>query len=318
MKKISFFIVFLILVCGGIAAWWINGTLPVDSSDKTQKAFVIKPGEGVREIANNLKSEGLIKDPIIFFILVKKLGLDNKIQAGNFTLSPSMSAIDAAKTLQVGTFDSKIVIPEGKRAQEIADILKGSFDSYQENWRGQLIIYEGYLFPDTYSISKDTTIDQIIKALTSNFEKKYNNIPKNNSSLSKEQIVIIASMVEREAKYPQDRPLVASVILNRLQKGMPLQIDATIQYALGYQPLSRTWWKKNLSTDDLKINSAYNTYLNPGLPPTPISNPGKDSLNAVINAPNTEYLYYVSDKLGHNHYAKTLEEHNANIKKYGV
>jgi len=319
MKKISFLVVILILVAGGFLAWWINGTLPPTPSDKSPKGFAVKRGQGVREIANNLKSEGLIKDPVIFFIIVKKLGLDQKIQAGDFSLSPSMNAVDIAKALQVGTSDLRVVIPEGKRAEEIADILKDRLGSYQESWRASLVLYEGYLFPDTYSFPKDSTIDQIITIMRNNFEKKYNSIPPNNSTrLSKEQVVIIASLVEREAKRAEDRPLVASVILNRLRTGMPLQIDATIQYALGYQTGGKTWWKKEVTFDDLKINSTYNTYTNPGLPPHPISNPGQEALSAVINVPNTGYLFYVSDKSGHNHYAKTLEEHNANIQKYGL
>ncbi len=319
MKKISFIIVFFILILGGILAWWVNATAAVDISNKNQKTFSIKRGENVREIANALKSEGLIKDPVIFFILVKRLGLDQKIQAGDFFLSPSMKAVDIAKALQVGTSDVHIVIPEGKRAQEIADTLRDRLPTYQDSWRGKLILNEGYLFPDTYSFPKDVTIEQIIEAMKINFEKKYNSIKiSNQNRLSKEQIVILASIVEREAKHAEDRPLVASVMLNRLKEGMPLQIDATVQYALGYQPIGRTWWKKELTFDDLKINSTYNTYENPGLPPGPISNPGAEVLNAVANPSQTNYLFYISDKQGINHYAKTFTEHEALIKKYGL
>ncbi len=319
MRKFSFLIVFLVLILGGILAWWVNATAAADISDKSQKTFIIKKGEGVREIASHLKSEDLIKDPVIFFIVVKKFGLDQKIQAGDFQLSPSMSAVDIAKALQVGTSDFHIVIPEGKRAQEIADKLSERFPTFQESWRGKLIIYEGYLFPDTYSFPKESTIEQIIDIMRANFEKKYSSINAGSQNkLSKDQVVIVASMVEREAKHDKDRPIVASVVLNRLKQGMPLQIDATIQYALGYQPSSKTWWKKELTFDDLKISSPYNTYEHSGLPPGPISNPGIDVLSAVLNPSNTNYLYYISDKSGQNHYARTLEEHNANIKKYGL
>src|SRR6185437_13331910 len=120
------------------------------------------------------------------------------------------------------------------------------------------------------------------------------------------------------AKYAQDRPLVASVILNRIAAGMPLQVDATVQYALGYQPDENSWWKSELSVDDLKIDSPYNTYTNTGLPPTPISNPGLDTLTAVVNAPQTNYLFYVSDKSGHNHYEATFQEQLADQQKYGI
>jgi UPF0755 protein len=109
---------------------------------------------------------------------------------------------------------------------------------------------------------------------------------------------------------------VASVILNRFKAGMKLDIDATVQYALGYQPLEKTWWKKDLTQDDLKIDSPYNTYTNPGLPPGPISNPGLASIKAVVEAPETDYVFYVSDSSGKLHFAKTLEEHNENVRKY--
>ncbi|HSW48361.1 MAG TPA: endolytic transglycosylase MltG [Candidatus Saccharimonadales bacterium] len=318
-KKFSFLIVIFILLATGLLAWWVNAASAVDISNKTQQAFVIKKGEGIREIANDLKNQGLIKDPVIFYLIVKRFELDQKIQAGNFKLSPSMNSVDIAKTLQVGTSDIQVVIPEGKRAQEIADKLKESVSTYDQSWRGQLNLNEGYLFPDTYSFPQDVTIDQVIGIMRTNFEKKYSEIKNvQNSSLSKTQIVILASMVEREAKNPEDRPLVASVLLNRLKLGMPLQIDATIQYVLGYQPIEKTWWKKEITYADLKINSSYNTYTNTGLPPGPISNPGLDVLNAVVNPAQTNYIFYVSDKQGRNHYAATLAEHNANIAKYGL
>jgi len=319
MRKISFIFVLLLLVLGGVAVWWNNGTAPVNPSNQTRKLFVINKGEGIREIANNLKEKGFIKDPVTFFLLIKKRGLDGKIQAGEFYIAPSMNASQIAEALQVGTFDIRVTIPEGKRAQEVADILQEQFSTFQESWRSKLAAQEGYLFPDTYSFSKDADIDSIITTMTDNFEKKYANIPDGRkNTLSKSQIVTISSMVEREAKYQEDRPLVASVIFNRLQAGMPLQLDATVQYALGFQPAEKTWWKKDLIADDLQFNSAYNTYQNVGLPPTPISNPGLEVLTAVVEAPSTDFLYYVSDKSGHNHYAKTLAEHDANIKKYGL
>lgn len=317
IKKFSFLIVILVLIASGLLAWWVNATSAADISDKTKKTFVIKRGENVREIANHLKSEGLIKDPVIFFILVKRLGLDEKIQAGDFFLSPSMNASEIAKALQVGTSDMHIVIPEGKRAQEIADKLEDTFPTYDDSWRGKLIVNEGYLFPDTYSFPKDATIEQIIEIMRANFEEKYSGIPiSGGNSLSKEQIVILASMVEREAKHPEDRPLVASVMLNRIELGMPLYIDASIQYALG---TPRKWWPVLTDTgSNVMPNSPYNTYTHGGLPPTPISNPGYEALKAVMNPAKTDYLYYISDKSGNNRYGKTLEEHNANISKYGL
>ena len=317
MKKFSFLIVLLILVLGGLVAWWINGILPANAADNKKQSFSVSKGESVRQVANNLKAQKLIKDPIIFFLLIKEEGADNKIQAGEFKVSPSMSAATIANVLQTATNDVRITVPEGKRAEEIAEILQAHFSHYKPSWEQELNANEGYLFPDTYSFAKDADIDAIVATMRANFEKKYASIPNiETTKLTKEQIVTIASMVEREAKFQEDRPLVASVMLNRINSNMPLDIDATIQYALG---TSKEWWPTlQDSGSNVLPTSPYNSYTHTGLPPGPISNPGFDVLAAVVNAPQTDYIFYISDSSGHNHYAKTLEEHNANIKKYGL
>lgn len=317
MKKFSFLIVMLALIIGGIGAWWINGISPANPSDDSYKTFSIGKGEGVRQVANNLKAQGLIKDPVIFFLFVKQQGIDSKIQAGEFRLSPAMNASEVAKVLQVATDDLRITVPEGKRAEEVADILEEQFPNYEASWRQSLIAQEGYLFPDTYSFSKEATIDDIITTMTNNFEEKYASIPQGpNSNLSKEDIVKIASLVEREAKHDEDRPIVAGVIINRLEAGMSLDIDATVQYAIG---TPAKWWPTlQDAARNIAPESPYNTYTNLGLPPTPISNPGLAVLQAVINAPDTEYVFYITDKTGTNRYGRTLEEHNANIERYGL
>ncbi|HEX8931591.1 MAG TPA: endolytic transglycosylase MltG [Patescibacteria group bacterium] len=319
MKKFSFFIVMLLLVIGGIAAWWVTAIAPVDISDKSTASFVVSKGEGVREIATKLKAENLISNSVAFFILVKQQGLDNKMQAGDFRLSKSMNLQTIVDNLTRGSLDVWVTFPEGVRADEIADILQTKIPTYNETWRDSLNQKEGYLFPDTYLIPSDATVEKVITIMTDNFAKKYNSLTGvRKNKYTEKQLVTIASMVEREARFAEDRPLVASVIFNRLQIGMALNIDSTIQYILGYQNDQKTWWKKGVSLNDLKIQSQYNTYLNPGLPPTPIANPGLEALQAVVNAPDTNYLYYVSDKSGHNHYATTLQQHNANIIKYEV
>lgn len=323
MKKLIITIFLIIFVLAFLAFWWNSGLSAVNPNDKTEKLFVVPKGAGVRSIANSLKKEGLIKDPIVFFLLIKKLNLDSKIQAGDFRLSPSQSAQGIAQSLTHGTLDIWITVPEGKRADEIADILKENVSSFKPTWKDVLNKNEGYLFPDTYLIPKDAEIETIVSIMRNNFEKKFAEIPNVNppaggQKLTKEEIIIIASLIEREAKLAKDRALVASVILNRLNIDMALQIDATVQYALGFQENEDRWWKKNLTRKDLDIDSPYNTYKYTGLPPTPISNPGAEVLNAVVNSANTDYLYYISDKTGQNHYAKTLDQHNANIKKYGL
>lgn len=317
MKKLFFIIV--ILLFAGTWWWWTNGTSPVRPTDHSYVTFTVNKGDGVKQIGANLKEQGLIKDAFLFSLKVKQLGLDNKIQAGEFRLSPSMDAAEIATKLQTATNDLQVTIPEGKRAEEIADILSETFPNYDESWRAKLIEKEGYLFPDTYSFSKEADIDQIITIMTNTFTTKYAALSgPRKSDLSEKEIVTIASLVEREAKHDEDRPMVASVILNRYDQEMKLDIDATIQYALGYDKASGRWWKPALTYDDLDLQSGYNTYLKAGLPPTPIANPGVKALEAVMNPAQTDYLFYITDSNGVNHYAKTNDEHEANKKKYGL
>ena len=318
MKKII--VIFILLIIGSLIVftWWNNGLSPANPKDKTSQIFVVPKGESIREIVNKLKTKNLIKDPIVFFLMIKKLGLDKKIEAGDFRLSPSMNAQEIAQNLTHGTIDIWVTIVEGQRAEEVADTLQEKVPGYKTDWKNDLIANEGYLFPDTYLIPKDADINLIISLMRKNFDKKFESIDNSNKNLITHQIVIIASMIEREAKFPEDRPLVGSVILNRLNQALPLQIDATVQYVLGYQKDEKSWWKKNLTFEDLKIDSSYNTYKNVGLPSSPIANPGLGALQGAIMPPKTDYLYYVSDKSGHLHFAKNLEGHNFNIEKYNV
>jgi UPF0755 protein len=319
MKKLFFFLLIIVIIYLGLYFWWQNGIAPADSANTNTKTFAIAKGQGTRAIVDDLKNMGLIRDPVVFFLLIKQKGVSSKIQAGQFVLSPSMTADQILEKLQVGTFDVTITIPEGKRAEEIADILKFNFPGFREEWRTRLNAEEGYLFPDTYIFFKDSDIDQIISKMKDNFEKKFAQIPDGNKqSLTRKEIVIIASLVEREAKYDYDRPKVASVLINRYKIDMKLDIDATVQYAVGYQTKENSWWKKSLTQDDLAIDSSYNTYTHPGLPPGPISNPGLKALTAVVDAPGTDYLFYFTDKQGDTHYSKTLDEHNENIQRYGL
>jgi UPF0755 protein len=318
MKRIITLLVIIVIFALGAFLWWNNGLSPVNASDKTPKIFVVKKGEDVRKIANNLKTQGLIKDPIVFFLLTKQEGIDKQIQAGDFRLNPSMSAQEVASNLTHGTLDIWVTFPEGLRADEIADILKAKAPSYNESWRAQLEQNEGYLFPDTYLIPRDADINLIISLLKNNFAEKFASVKNSKTStLSDADSITIASIIEREAVFEQDRPIVASVMINRLDLGMALGVDPTIQYAVGFDPQTKSWWKKDLTVDDLAINSPFNTRKVVGLPPTPISNPGLSAIKAALNPANSNYLYYYSDKQGHLHFATTLEGHNANIKKYG-
>ena len=297
--------------------WWTSGSTPANKNDKTPKIFVIEKGQGVRIIAKNLKDQGLIKDPVVFFLITKKLGLDSKIEAGDFRLFASMTAEQIANELTHGTLDIWVTIPEGHRALEIADTLRRTMPSYDSSWDDKLVQNEGYLFPDTYLIPRDANIETIITIMRNQtFDVRYKTLDIKRTDLSQEEIVTVASLIEREAKHPEDRPLIASVIYNRLDIGMALQIDATVQYAKGQ--VKGNWWPEITQDEYTSVKSPYNTYLNPGLPPTPIANPGLSSLQAAADPADTPYLYYITDKNGINRYAKTLAEHQANIQKYGL
>ncbi len=318
MKRLLILILlFIALIILG-AVWWKNGTKPVDSENKKPQIFVVEKGAGVREIANKLKKKGLIRDPVVFFLLTKRMGVDKEIQAGDFRLNPSMNVYDIIENLRVGMLDVWVTFPEGLRAEEISEILKEKMPTYKDFWTEELLKNEGYLFPDTYLIPKDAEINAIVTILRTNFDDKYKTLNTENANLAQNQIVTIASLVEREARHEEDRPLVSSVISNRLRIGMKLDIDATVQYVLGYQPDQKRWWKKGLTNADKTVNSSYNTYKVAGIPPTPIANPGLASLKAALNPAETSYLYYITDKNGVNRYAKTIEEHNSNIEKYGL
>lgn len=316
MKKgIIIFLSFVLIISIGVGYWWITGSLPVNKDTITKSTFVVEKGEGTHDIANGLLAKGLIRNPLIFIFLVKQLGFDGKIQAGNYQLSPSDTPEEIAQAMIKGSQDIWITIPEGKRAAEIAEILQTKLTSYDATWKPTLIQNEGYLFPDTYSFPPDANLDEVITTLKDNFDKKYTQASLNQTSnLSKEDGIILASIVEREGKSADDMKMIASVLENRLNIGMALQADATIQYTIGS---TINWWPTP-TAQNLSINSPYNTYKNTGLPPTPISNPGLAAMTAVFHPANTNYFYYFTDGKGVTHYSRTLDDQNINISKFGL
>jgi UPF0755 protein len=288
---------------------------PVNSSDTKLQAFVIEKGESTTEITKELEEKGLIRSSMAMKIFLKMADPGTNIQAGDFKLSPAMSVSEVIKNLQAGAVDRWVTLLEGWRVDEEAEELEKVMGIDK-----QVFIKtakEGYMFPDTYLINKDATVDTVVSMLENTFDQKYDDelqakIKK--QGLTPAQGVILASIVEREARSDEVRTKVASILLKRIKIGMALNTDATIQYALGYHPSEKSWWKRNLTHDDLKVDSPYNTYLHAGLPPTPICNPSVSSLNAVANAdPSTPYLYYYHDSKGNSYYAKTLDEHNENV-----
>jgi len=317
MKKIITVVLLLviIIICGIL--WWENGMSPVNFANKESIVFVVQKGSGLKEIAGKLEEAKLIKNRIIFFLYARLGKYEGKIQAGDFRLSPSMNVKEIAGNLTHGTLDIWVTVTEGRRATEIAEILKEKIPTYNFSWKNILVSNEGYLFPDTYLIPKDTNIEMVISQMRNNFEQKYSEINTSNSKLTKTQIIILASLIEREAITNAEKPIIAGILLNRLNAGMALQVDATIQYAKGQNAVNKKWWEPVTVQEYKSVISPYNTYLQPGLPPGPISNPGLEALRAAANPTDTDYLYYMHGKNGQIRYAKTLQEHNENIQRYG-
>lgn len=312
---IFFFI--LVLVAWGGWFWWQYSIAPVNPQDPTPIILTVSRGEGAKAIAADLEAKQLIHSKTGFYLLIKLLGIEKDLQAGDFRFNKTMDARTIALTMTHGILDIWVTTLEGWRSEEIATELSKDL-SIPES---QFLSYaqEGYMFPDTYLIPRDATASAVAQMFFDNFNKKVTPQMREDAKkngLTFAQTITLASIVEREGKTDSDRPVIAGVLLNRIKAGMPLQVDATIQYALGYQPFEKSWWKKELTDDDKKINSSYNTYANPGLPPGPIANPGLASIKAVIYPTQTDYLYYLHDKSGTVHFARTIEEHNANIQKY--
>ncbi|MCX6816947.1 MAG: endolytic transglycosylase MltG [Candidatus Beckwithbacteria bacterium] len=302
-----FFSVILALILGSLLVfiYWSWASQPVNPKNNTPQVFVVPQGQSAKIIASRLKQSGFIKNELVFRLLVDQKNLSAKLQAGDFRLSPSMNLEQIIESLTHGSLDYWITFPEGLRVEEYAERLAAKSSLIPQDFILAAKPYEGQLFPDTYLIPQSASVEDIVNLLVDTFKSK--------SSTQDKQMIILASLIEREAKHEADRILVSSVFHNRLKINLALQVDATVQYVLGK---TGNWWPKDLTHDNLKIASPYNTYLNPGLPPRPICNPGLSSLQAALNPAQTNYLYYVSDSSGYNHYAATLSEHNVNIAKY--
>lgn len=304
---------------------------PFNSNGIEQK-FFIAPAESISSIANRLQESNLISDADIFFDYVVYTGIDITIQAGEFNLSPAQSIMDIAQALQkFSPTDATLVILAGWRMEEIAAslptsglvidpdafILSASADVPTVLSFASPISMEGFFYPDTYTIPRETTVNELLEIIGRNFVGHITTDMQNaytNRGLTLNQAVILASIVEREAIHHEEAPMIASVYLNRLAINMKLDADPTVQYALGYQFDTNSWWKSPLSLDDLQINSAYNTYQNVGLPPTPISNPSLEALMSVAYPESTPYYFFraACDGSGYHNFSITFEEQIAN------
>jgi len=287
--------------------------------------FLMRPGETVhveiperlsaRQTAELLGEKRVIFSVPLFRLFLKATRFDRHLKPGTYALRVHEWPTVVVRKLTLGlNEDVKVVIPEGFRASQIAERLAadgiadaGDFEAYVK-----LRKLEGRLFPSTYHFPPGYGAERAAARMNEAFERELGSLyakaePK--PELSLDEALALASIVEREAVLPQERPIIAALYLNRLRKRMPLQADPTVQYALGY-------WKKGLTRDDLKVPSPYNTYLHPNLPPGPICSPGAGSFEAVLKPVHTQALYMMADTKGGHNFSETNEEHNEARRAY--
>lgn len=276
---------------------------------------VVARGSSLPEVAAELADARIVRNPTVLRYLIKATGSAGLIKAGPYLFDHPENALAVAVRLTTGNYGlppAKITFPEGSTVRDMAAKVADALPLISANdFQAAGKQYEGYLFPDTYTFPPDATSASIVAAMRANFDAKLaplmGDIRASGRSLS--DTVILASLVEKEARTTENRKLVAGVLENRLRLHMPLQVDAVFGYIFGRDTYSPTF-------EDLRVVSPYNTYTHAGLPPGAIDNPGLDSLTAVIHPTVSNYLYYLTDKNGVMHYATTYAEHLANQQKY--
>jgi UPF0755 protein len=291
----------------------------------------ITEGESAGDVAARLEREGIVSNGTLLRNYLRYRGLDVGIEAGKYSLSGAMTIRQIAESLQTAKPNEIVItVLEGWRSEQIAAALPvGAVPFRAEDFLDGVRQYiggysfseelpssptlEGFLFPDTYLVNPGLSAKDFLRILLENFESKVDDSLREGfrqEGLSLYEAVTLASIVEREAVVSDERPIIASVFLNRLRSGMKLESDPTVQYALGLQP-NGAWWKSELTAADLAVDSPYNTYQNTGLPPSPICNPGMESLRAIAFPAATEFYYFraTCDGSGRHVFAKTFEEH---------
>lgn len=331
-KNRKWYYVFLVvLMLMLLSAGYILSELTKAVSKVSREVGVTIPaGSSNQEIARILAEQKVIKSKLVFLLYSKYLGYDRSLKAGSYVLDLSWDLFEILEELKKGQVrTTTFTIPEGYTIEQIAERLsknglvnKEKFLSltnssqfkipFLEDVGSEGYLLEGYLFPDTYQVAEEMDEADIIKMMLNRFTEVYDESMRDRAKklgLTDHELITIASMIEKEAKYDQDRALIASVIYNRLQIGMPLQIDATIQFALETP-------KANLDYQDLEVESPYNTYKISGLPPGPIGAPGKASIEAALYPRETNFLYYLAKQDGTHVFSRTLQEHNTAKLKY--
>lgn len=314
-------------------------------SATTPVRFTITPGESAETIATNLVAQGVLDDRQLFINYVRYYGLDSQLDAGEYALSPQLTVPQLAETLTIAyAQDVELRFLEGWRSEEMARYLTRTAPALIDGATFSAIVQrqtafdltpydflvtlppeatlEGFLFPDTYRVPLDADAAYLVDAMLRNFGQRIGPAMRQQfgaQGLTLPQAVTLASVVEREAVVAEERPLIAGVFYNRLALDMRLETDPTVQYALGYQADTESWWKSPLTLADLQVDSPYNTYQVVGLPPGPIANPGLSSLQAVATPEGSNFLFFVVDCTavtpGAHVFSVTFEEHLAHVQR---
>jgi UPF0755 protein len=275
----------------------------------------VESSQSARLTIQDLKDHHIISSAFLLRAYMKITGKDKRIIPGDYLFSGEVSLAGAGNRLSSGDFEIKqerVVIPEGSSVKDIGQIIQKTYPDFDTKaFLSQAKNDEGYLFPDSYDLFESTSTADVINLLKENFNVKTKDLKAEAEALGLKwnDVIILASLLEEEGKTEADREIISDILHKRLNADIPLQVDSTFQYINGKTT-------KDLTLSDLKINSPYNTYVHTGLPPTPISNPGLESIRAAIRPESTDYLYFLTDDNGVMRYSKTFEEHVANKKKY--
>jgi UPF0755 protein len=316
-----------IFLVGAVAALTLLNLFgqPVNSADTGKTEFVVNPGQSLDQIADNLSREKLIRSRAVFKMTVFRYNLAKKIQAGYFYLSRAESTAQIARGLTKAQAKQVwVTIPEGLRREEVANTILDQLVAAKiphrfdpEEFIRSTVKLEGHLFPETYAFDINVTTAQVIEKLTNQFDSVISSLEISPDKVN--SVITLASLVEREAGQDSEREEIASIISKRVTNKWALQVDATVQYAIASSRCRIRicdWWSETLTRADLAIASPYNTYVNPGLPPAPIGNPGLSSLKAAASPRSTKNWFYLHDPNGTVHYAETIEQHNQNVCAY--
>ena len=332
MKRV-FALVLLLVIAAAAGAGWIyaRARAPYQGFTGSEQFVEIPPGAGSRTIADRLVEGGVVRDHLTFRVALWLTGEGRRLKAGEYRFDHPMTPAAVIDKLARGdVFLVHLTFPEGLTSFEMATIFEthglGTAASFVEASRDASIVHdldpdakslEGYLFPDTYGVPRRTDAAKLVRMMVAEFRKTWTPVLRDAAAarqLTPHQAVTLASIVEKETAQPAERPTVAAVYANRLRIGMPLQCDPTVIYALERAGT----YDGNIHKADLSIDSPYNTYKYPGLPPGPIASPGRASLDAAVHPADSDYLYFVSRNDGTHVFSRTLEEHNRNVQKYQV